>query len=625
MIIQLDKAITAEQRAALQLLLKTEGVSFSELKPSDGDTILARGRPGLNVQPIADLPGVAGVEPDKTNFKLVGRGEHPDDTIVKIGPVAIGGERLAVIAGPCAIESREQAFTIAREVRRYGAVIFRAGAFKPRSSPYSFQGMGEDGLRILAAVREEFGLPVVSEITSPAYADLMAKHVDMLQIGARNMQNFELLKCVGRLGMPVMLKRGLAATIEEWLMSAEYIMAEGNDQIVICERGIRTYEPYTRNTLDLSAIPIMKNLTHLPIIIDPSHATGIREKVAPMARAAIAAGADGLMIEVHNDPGRAMSDGPQALFPKQFGRLMRDLYVIAPVVDKQVDFGYLEKAALVTPPAGAAGAETPRAAFQGELGVSDHKAIQQYFGADVAPEPQRTYQAVFDAVRDGRAEYGMIPLERATSGSVHENYDLLLDHDLRIVGEITLRIELTLATRPDVETDAVRRVVSSPTVFHHCDQFLQSHPDWERVYAEDAATAAALVEQKESRADAALTTPEAAALHGLVLRERNVETDPRNYTRFVVIAKTPRAHGPRRKSSLIYRTADRPGALFETLKVFTENDVNLVKLESRPVSGRPWEYMFYVDIEADAESPAFAPILKAIEEHTDYLKVLGAY
>ena len=204
-------------------------------------------------------------------------------------------------------------------------------------------------MKILAEVREETGLRVVTEMTSPSQADIVMKYVDMIQIGARNMQNFELLRSAGRIGKPVLLKRGLSATMEEWLMAAEYVLSEGNNQVILCERGIRTFERYTRNTLDLSAIPIIKELTHLPVIIDPSHATGIREKVSPMARAAIAAGADGLIIEVHHDPDHALSDGPQALYPEQFEQLMRDLYVIAPVVGKQLDFAYLEKATAVRP------------------------------------------------------------------------------------------------------------------------------------------------------------------------------------------------------------------------------------------------------------------------------------
>jgi 3-deoxy-7-phosphoheptulonate synthase len=343
MILVLEKDVTETQRNHIRSELFRKGCTVREMDSAGRNVIGALGREDLDPDYLAAMDGVAKVMRMEGKFKLVSRQWHPDDSHVRVGPVTIGGRRITLIAGPCAIESREQALTIAGEVKRYGAALFRGGAFKPRTCPYSFQGMAEEGLKILAQVREETGLPVVTEITSPAQADLMQKYVDMVQIGARNMQNFELLKCVGRLEKPVFLKRGLASTIEEWLMSAEYILAEGNDKVVLCERGIRTYEPYTRSTLDLSAIPVLKKLTHLPVMVDPSHATGIREKVAPMARAGVAAGADGLMIEVHHDPDNALSDGPQSLYPEQFGRLTRDLYAIAPVVGKQLDFDDLTR------------------------------------------------------------------------------------------------------------------------------------------------------------------------------------------------------------------------------------------------------------------------------------------
>ena len=256
---------------------------------------------------------MAEASPIKTAHKLVSREFKSENTQVKINQAVIGADRIVLVAGPCAVESLDQAMTIAREVKKYGAVLFRGGAYKPRSSPYSFQGLEEEGLKILARVREETGLGVVTEITSVSQADLMMKYVDAVQIGARNMQNFELLKCVGRMGMPVVLKRGLASTIQEWLMSAEYIMAEGNDHIILCERGIRTFEPYTRNTLDLSAIPVLRQLTHLPIIIDPSFASGDHRYVIPLAKAGLAVGADGVMIECHSTPSKAISGGAQAV------------------------------------------------------------------------------------------------------------------------------------------------------------------------------------------------------------------------------------------------------------------------------------------------------------------------
>ncbi len=353
-----------------------------------------------------------------------------------------------MIAGPCGVEDRKTTLDIARIVRKHGAVLFRGGAFKPRTSPYAFQGLGEEGLKILSEVREETGLGIVTEMTSPSQADLMMKYVDVVQVGARNMQNFELLKSVGRIGKPVLLKRGLSATIEEWLMSAEYILSEGNDQVILCERGIRTFERYTRNTLDLTAVPVIKKLTHLPIIVDPSHATGIREKVSPMARASIAAGADGLIIEVHTEPDKALSDGPQSLYPEQFEQLMRDLYVIAPVVGKQLDYAYLDKAAIMRPRRGE-GRAPATVAYSGVPGSFSHKACMQFFGNEVPLRNSSSFREVFDLVDSEQAAFGVVPVENSLTGSIHENYDLLLEYELKIVGELTLRIKHNLLGQPN--------------------------------------------------------------------------------------------------------------------------------------------------------------------------------
>jgi 3-deoxy-7-phosphoheptulonate synthase len=258
-------------------------------------------------------------------YKLVGRDLKQDDTVVRIGGAEIGGVEPAIIAGPCAVESREQSFEIAEVVASCGVQFFRAGAFKPRTSPYSFQGLGEEGLKILAAVRERFGLRIVTEVLDTETADLVEEYADVLQVGARNMQNFSLLRRMGRAQKPVMLKRGMSATLEELLLAAEYIMAEGNYNIILCERGVRTFADHTRNTLDLSIVPAVQNRSHLPIIVDPSHGTGKRHKVIPLARAAIAVGADGIMVEVHNHPEQALSDGPQALLPDMFRQLVSEV------------------------------------------------------------------------------------------------------------------------------------------------------------------------------------------------------------------------------------------------------------------------------------------------------------
>jgi 3-deoxy-7-phosphoheptulonate synthase len=282
------------------------------------------------------LEGVKSAHRIVSPYKLASRNFRPAGTIVKVGGLEIGGERVVVMAGPCSVENKDQIDRIAEIVAKAGAKIIRGGAFKPRSSPYSFQGLGEEGLRLMREAADRNGLLVISEVMDQTQISLLAAYSDIFQVGARNMQNFNLLRELGKQRKPVLLKRGIAATIEELLLSAEYIMSGGNYDVILCERGIRTFETYTRNTMDISAIPVVKKLSHLPIVADPSHGTGRRDKVAPMARAAIAAGADGLLIEVHHDPDHALSDGAQSLFPAQFAELMEQIGKIAPVVGRSI-------------------------------------------------------------------------------------------------------------------------------------------------------------------------------------------------------------------------------------------------------------------------------------------------
>ena len=288
------------------------------------------------VEHFEAMRGVARVDLISDLWKLASRSYHPENSVVKVRDVTIGGEKVAVAAGPCSVESEQQTIALAHEVKAAGATLLRGGAFKPRTSPYSFQGLGEKGLRILAKARDETGLPVVTEVMDTHEVDLVRKYADVLQIGTRNMQNYSLLKKVGASGHPVLLKRGLGSKIRDLLMSAEYIISEGNHQVILCERGITTFEDSTRNTTDINAIPVLKSWTHLPVMVDPSHATGHWQYVGAVARAAVAAGADGLLIEVHNDPAHAMSDGPQSLRPDKFDRLMGQLKQIAQAVDREM-------------------------------------------------------------------------------------------------------------------------------------------------------------------------------------------------------------------------------------------------------------------------------------------------
>ena len=282
------------------------------------------------------LDGVKEAHRIGSPYKLASRGFRPAGTVVKLGPVEIGGDRVVIMAGPCSVESQEQIERSAELVAKAGAAMIRGGAFRPRSSPYSFQGLGEEGLRLLRAAADRNGLLVVSEVMDQTQIAMVSQYSDMLQVGARNMQNFTLLRELGKLRKPILLKRGIAATIEELLLSAEYILSGGNYDVVLCERGIRTFETYTRNTMDIAAIPVVKKLSHLPIVADPSHGTGRRDKVPAMARAAVAAGADGLLIEVHPEPDHALSDGAQSLRPEQFDELMRQLRIIAPAVGRTI-------------------------------------------------------------------------------------------------------------------------------------------------------------------------------------------------------------------------------------------------------------------------------------------------
>ena len=282
------------------------------------------------------MPGVGEVIRVSKPYKLAGRDFHPDESVIKIGDVSIGGNEMVVMAGPCAVEDRQQILDTARIAKASGARILRGGAFKPRSSPYSFRGLGEEGLRLLSEARDETGLPIITEVMNSNDVELVERHADILQIGARNVQNFNLLDVVGQIRKPVLLKRGFSTSYEEWLLSAEYIIAGGNHQVILCERGIRTFETYTRNTLDLEAIPVIKKLSHLPIVVDPSHATGRWDLVTPMALAAVAAGAHGLLIEVHPNPDKALSDGPQSLNFDNFQRLMEGVRGIAGAVGRTV-------------------------------------------------------------------------------------------------------------------------------------------------------------------------------------------------------------------------------------------------------------------------------------------------
>jgi 3-deoxy-7-phosphoheptulonate synthase len=337
MLVVMRQGATPAEIAGVARAIETRGWKAHPIPGAQRTAIGITGNRGAVDRPVFEsMPGVLEVIPVTHAYKLVSREMKPEDSVVKVGGVPVGGGGFAIVAGPCAVESLDQMLTVARRVKAAGASLLRGGAFKPRTSPYSFQGLGEEGLKILANAREETGLPVVTEAIDAESVDLVERYADAIQIGARNMQNFSLLKRAGRAKKPVLLKRGLAATLEEFLMSAEYILSEGNYDVILCERGVRTFSDFSRNTLDLAVVPAVKQISHLPILVDPSHGTGRRDKVVPMSRGAAAVGADGLIVEVHHDPDRALSDGPQSITPDAFAALVSELRQITQVLGKSL-------------------------------------------------------------------------------------------------------------------------------------------------------------------------------------------------------------------------------------------------------------------------------------------------
>ncbi len=337
MVVVLEKNVTQPQLENIIKHLEDYGFAVHKSTGEEQIVLGAIGvKPDFDTRKVKLLDGVSEVYRITEPFKLASRSFQKDNTQIKIKNVVFGGDEVVVMAGPCSIESEDQIFRLAEIVSKSGGKVLRGGAFKPRSSPYSFQGLGETGLELMRKAADAHNLLMVTEILEPAQISLIGKYTDIYQVGARNMQNFSLLKELGKAGKPVLLKRGLSATIEELLMSAEYILSGGNKEVILCERGIRTFETFTRNTFDISAIPVVQKRSHLPIIADPSHAVGLRDKVIPLARAAVAAGADGIMVEVHHEPEKALSDGPQALLPEQFKELMSQINMIAKVIGRKI-------------------------------------------------------------------------------------------------------------------------------------------------------------------------------------------------------------------------------------------------------------------------------------------------
>ncbi len=631
MVVILKPLMEKRDAERVTMILKSHGLKIRAIESEEGIILGVAGDSRLTMGDIAALPEVEQVIPVSKPYKLASRETQSMDTIVTVGNVKIGGARIVVITGPCSVESREQICEIARVARDAGAVMLRGGAFKPRTSPYSFQGLGESGLRYLKEAGDMVGLPVVSEIVSGDHVDLMREYVDVFQIGARNMQNFELLKKVGAAGGVVMLKRGPAATIEEWLMAAEYLLAHDARHVILCERGIRTFEPHTRFSLDISSIPVLKELTHLPVLVDPSHAIGIRDHVSAGALAAVAAGADGIIVETHCDPSQALSDGAQSLYPQQFERLMRDIEALMPAVQKELV--RLPRMSDSRPeffgmrPVGEASSRFS-VAFQGKRGAYSETAVRRFFQSDEVDAVEHdSFSDVFESVLRGKYQYGIVPLENSLAGSVHENYDLFLQYpDVNICGEIKIRIVHSLIGLQEASIDSITHVFSHPQGLLQCAKFLDTHPEWIRMPYYDTAGSVEHIDKLGDLGNAAIAGAESCAIYGLKILREGIETNPNNYTRFVILARSEHAKIELpTKGAVVFAVPDRSGALLKGMRILADHRLNLTKIESRPIMGKPWRYMFYVDIDIPDPPDRFFEALDELREQTDSFRILGLY
>ncbi len=632
MVLVLKKDVTDSEKNKIKDFLQQKNFKINEIV-GDEDTVLAAvGKVSMDIREVEILPGVHKVIPISKPYKMASREFKREDTVVEISNsrgqiIRVGGRRLVSIAGPGAVENREQIMSLAAKLSASGATMLRGGTFKPRSSPYSFQGLGMEGLRYLREAGDKYGLPIVTEIPSPELIPLMNDYTDGYQIGSRTMQDFDLLKKVGATGKPVILKRGYTATLEEFLMSAEYLLASGTEKVILCERGIRTFEHATRNTLDLSSIPVLRSLTHLPIIVDPSPAVGIRDKIPPMVLASIASGADGVMMEVHEDPEKALVGGAESILPLQFDKVMHDIEALAPVLGKAL--AHIRE-------------DSPRqkivCAYSGKRGAYAEQAISRYFdSADVTANALDSFGEIFQNVIDGKADYGMVPIENSLAGSVYQNYDNFSRfQDVTIVGSITLNIRHALLGVKGASLSDVKSVFSHPQGLSQCKKFLDSHSDWTCIDSASTATAAEHVSHLKDKSNAAIASEVNAKLYGLDVLAEDIEDDPGNFTRFVVIASKEKAEALSKSkntkpnmASFIFKAKNEPGALVAILSQFQKFNCNLTRLESRPIEGQPWQYRFYADADLSGVSDGVysyvEKITSAIRESAEDVRLLGVY
>lgn len=516
MIIVLKRGMADEKIEELKSWLTGKGLGVCPIFGTEktvlgliGDTSI------ISADEVAMHEAVEKVLKVQEPFKMANRKFHPENTVIKVGNTIVGGKEFVVIAGPCSVESENQIMQVATQVKNAGATMLRGGAFKPRTSPYAFQGLRAEGLMLLKRAGDAVGLPIVSEITNPIYIEIFEQYVDLIQVGARNMQNFELLKELGRLKKPILLKRGYANTLEELLMACEYIMSEGNQNVILCERGIRTHETYTRNTLDLSAVPALKRMSHLPVLVDPSHGTGLSWMVEPLSKAAVAVGADGLIIEVHNNPIEALSDGPQSITPAEFSYIMPKLREYARLEGKHIPVRH-------------------SVAYAGTPGSFSNEAAEKLFPASALVGLER-FEDVCEAVSIKKADSGILPYSNTLAGKVTEVQKLINRYDLEITDRLNLRVRQNLVAPAGTELSSIRKIYSKDKALEQCKNFLATLPECRIIPYSTTSAAAYAVGALNDKCSAAIASEAAAKLNRLEIIKSDIQDCDDNYTEFIVV------------------------------------------------------------------------------------------
>ena len=638
MVIVLKPSITQSEKTQLKNYLTKRNFKLNEVRGEEETVLAAVGKLSLDVREVQMLPGVSRVIPISKPYKLASREFKRDNTVITLNAcgqtLRLGASRVCVIAGPSAIESKEQLFSVAQSLSASGAGILKGGVFRSTLSPYEFQGLGKKAVQWLSLAGKEFGLPTCTEVSSAEQVTLVQDYVDVLLVGSKNMANGELLKKVSASGKPVILYRSSSATIKEFLLSAECLLANGSEQVILCESGIRTFEGTTRSTLDLSAVPLLKELTHLPVIVDPCSAVGSRDKIPSLAIAAIACGSDGLVLDVHANPDGAVCDGAQSLYVQQFDKVMHDIQALCPVVGKVVSRVHEvnTSAKKVT----RAKQKQVSCAYSGTRGAYAEQAISRYFdGLDVKSVALDSFAQIFQQVTDGSVQYGMVPIENSLAGSVFQNYDNFLRfEDVSIVGAVTLNIRHALLAVKGATFDDIKHVYSHPQGFAQCKKFLDAHSGWTHIDAVSTATAADLVHKAKSKANAAIASEVNASLYKLSVLAQDIADDPGNFTRFVVIAKEGKKSSQKLQkpnmASFLFKCKNEPGALCRALGVLESYKLNLTRLESRPIPGEPWRYWFYADAdmqknEVDNPSKYIDTVLDSLSKAVEQVRLLGLY